>query len=33
MGNTVVWKPASTAALLRLLRRCGCFEEAGLPPA
>ena len=30
MGNTVVWKPASTA-VSRRTRRCGCCKAAGLP--
>ena len=32
MGNTVVWKPASTAMLSALLRLCKLLEAAGLPP-
>ena len=31
MGNTVVWKPASTAILERLRDPCSCCEAAGLP--
>ena len=29
MGNTVVWKPASTAALSALLRLCSCSRRPG----
>ena len=32
MGNTVVWKPASTARSPRTTS-CGCSQAAGLPPA